>query len=98
MAKNQETRWNEKVQQLVDDEVQSRVAQDTHKLKQRMIDAVTDKDGAILAADNLRRELADEKAALETAKAKVKQLDNDLARVKVTVRSLQDQAVKEGKF
>lgn len=98
MAKDQDVRWNEKVQKLVDDEVQRRVAQDTHKLKQRMIDAVTDKDAAILAADNLRRELADEKANLETAETEVTRLDNELARIKVTVRSLQDQAVKSGQF
>lgn len=98
MAKNQEIRWNEKVQQLVDDEVQRRVAQDTHKLKQRMIDAVTDKDAAVLAADNLRRELADEKAMVKILKGDVTWMDNELARIRVTVRSLQDQAVKEGKF
>lgn len=98
MAKDQETRWTDKVQKLVDDEVQRRVGQLTHKLKQREETAVKQKDAAVLAADNLRRELADEKAKLETAEANVARLDNELARVKITIRSLQDQAVKEGQF
>lgn len=98
MAKDQETRWTDRVQQMCDDEVRRRVAQVTHKLKQQLAGAAKEQKDSAKAADHLRRELSDEKVKLKTAEAKVTQLDNELARLKVTVRSLQDQAVKDVPF
>lgn len=95
MAKNPDGRFGEELRKLVNDEIQRNVTHVTHKLKQQASTAKADKDDALKAADSLRRQLKETTEKVKNLEERNKTIDRDLARAKVTIRSLQDQNLKQ---
>ncbi len=95
MAKHPDVRFNEELRKLVDGEVTRRVADLTYKLKKQAQGARSDRDRAIKAADNRGRQLKEAQEKIEALEEHRVAWDKELARARVTIRGLQDQALKQ---